>query len=143
MIVMYEQKFAEDTVIEYSGITSCMSVTCVLPGQRFLGAHFTVMYAKHMEGILNQMNIAIGARPLQALYIAGAFMFWGNVPDYAQFSTAQAVQTYRARLGAVDTFMLDLAGGGERPRFEFNQGAVRVTNQAAGGADITDNFNEL
>jgi hypothetical protein len=143
MTVVYEQRFAEDNVIEYSGITSCMTVTCRLPNNVFMGVHFSAMYSQHMAGILRQMSIRINGRQVQSMYVAGAFLYWGAVPA-VQFQTQNAIQTFSAALNPNDApcFMRDLDGVGERPNFSILMGNVRVVD-ARTGLNITDTFNEL
>lgn len=143
-MVVYEQRFGEDNWIEYSPITSCMTVTLVLPLQRLLGVHFTVAFAQHNEGIIGQMINRIGGRAVQDLYIAGAFMFWGNVPGYPQFQTNQLVQTFQNRFNpAGSVYMLDLAGNGNRPRFQYPIGMPLQVLEMMNGNDITASFMEL
>jgi hypothetical protein len=143
-MVIYEQRFGEDNVIEYSPITSCMSVTLVLPAQRLMGVHFTVAFARNNEGIIAQMQARIAPRAIQDMYIAGPFQYWGTVPGFAQFETQNIVQTFMARFPVTGSvFMLDLAGAGNRPRFQYPIGAALQVHDVKTMADITASFIEM
>lgn len=74
-----------DTHLVYPGISSCVSVTCVLSSGSLVGAHLTVGDSDdEIDMILTSMKLMKGASSVTAVYVVGALSFWKH-PKAVEF----------------------------------------------------------
>jgi hypothetical protein len=128
--------------LQYSGLTSCVTVTMFTPPNVLVGAHFVVSKASEITAIF------AGLRALQAnaggaatqMFIAGPTTMWNNdnLPGMPQYNSMNMVGTFQNRLNFhAETLLLETPGTGELLTFSANAGAVTVMMN---GGNVTDDF---
>ncbi len=101
MKVIYEESVGTDTsTIGYPGVSTCTTVTCSVANGTLVGAHFSCgTPPDKFRRMLASMKTAFNGGAVDAIYVIGAFDYWGNPSGGTDYKWPQMFRSFRTVLG--------------------------------------------